>query len=103
MAEKNPMAPCADAVPTNAEKEALHDEALVLDRLLVRWPVQLQESDLQRELALGESDFEHRDRIERAVLQLHWAGLALRSGVVVIPTRATLQYHLLSEQATVDL
>jgi hypothetical protein len=103
MAEKNPMAPCSHAVPTAAEKEALTDEARVLDRLLVRWPVQLQESDLQRELALGEDRFDQRDRVERALDQLHWAGLALRSGAVVIPTRAALQYHLLSDQTTLDL
>jgi hypothetical protein len=90
-------------VPTAAEKEAPTDEARVLDRLLVRWPVQLQESDLQRELALGEDRFDHRDRVERAVNQVHWAGLTVRNGSVVIPTRATLQYHLLSDQTTVDL
>jgi hypothetical protein len=47
-------------VPTAAEKKALRNEALVLDRLLACWPVQLQESDLQRELALGEDRFDHR-------------------------------------------
>jgi hypothetical protein len=97
------MPPCCEAVPTAAEREALTDEALVLDRILARWPVQLQESDLQRELALGADRFDHRDRVERAIDQLHWAGLALRSGAVVVPTRATLQYHLLSDQTTVDL
>ena len=103
MADTDPRAPSADSVPTAAEKQELHDEALVLDRLLVHHPIHLQESDLQRELQLGADRFDHRDRVERAVDQLHWAGLALRCGTVVIPTRSALQYHLLSDQTTVDL
>jgi len=91
------MADCASA------DEDLHDQALVLDRLLVHWPAQLQEADLQRELQLGEDEFDHRDRIDRAVVQLHWAGLALRSGAVVLPTRAALHFHLLSSETPVDL
>lgn len=103
MANENPMPPCAEAAPSAAEKQDLTDEALVLDRLLSRWPIQLQETDLQRELKLGDGEFQHRDRVERAVEQLSWAGLALRNGEVVIPTRPALQYHLLSDQTTVDL
>jgi hypothetical protein len=98
MADQNPMA--HSATPAD---EDLQDQALVLDRLLVHWPTHLQEVDLQRELQLGEDDFDYRDRVDRAVVQLHWAGLALRSGPVVIPTRAALHYHLLSDGTTVDL
>jgi hypothetical protein len=97
MADQNPTAPCA--IPADDD---LQDQALVLDRLLVHWPTHLQEADLQRELQLGDDDFDHRDRVDRAVVQLHWAGLALRSGPVVIPTRAALHYHLLSD-TSVDL
>jgi hypothetical protein len=103
MADTNPTAPDADSAPTKAEKQALSDEALVLDRLLIHHPAHLQESDLERELQLGDDKFERRDRIERAVDQLHWAGLALRCGPVVMLARPALQYHLLSEQTTVDL
>jgi len=103
MAEKNPKAQDPDVVPTTAETQELNDEALILDRLLVKWPVHLQESDLQRELKLGDDEFDHRDRVERAVEQLDWAGLVVRCGPVVIPTRSALQYHLLSDQTTVDL
>ena len=81
----------------------LQDQALVLDRLLVHWPTHLQGVDLQRELALGEDEFDNRDRVERAVVELHWAGLALRSGPVVIPTRAALHYHQLSACGATDL
>lgn len=80
----------------------LQDQALVLDRLLVHWPTHLQAADLQRELQLGEDDFDHRDRIDRAVVALHWAGLALRSGAVVIPTRAALHFHELSHSGAAD-
>ena len=63
----------------------------------------MQDSDLQRELELGQNEFERRDRVARAVEQLHWAGLAMRCGPVVIPTRAALQFNLLSDAPTVDL
>ncbi|HEY1855295.1 MAG TPA: hypothetical protein VGG40_11970 [Solirubrobacterales bacterium] len=98
MADQNPTAHSA----TDAGDD-LQDQALVLDRLLVHWPTHLQEGDLQRELQLGEDDFDHRDRVDRAVAQLHWVGLALRSDPVVIPTRAALHYHALSACAAADL
>lgn len=100
MADRNPKAHCAETPPRDDD---LQDQALVLDRLLVHWPIQLQDSDLQRELQLGNGEFDQRDRIDRAVAQLHWAGLALRSGVIVLPTRAALHFHVLSNQASVDL
>ena len=86
-----------------AADDDLHDQALVLDRLLIHWPTQLQEADLQRELELGDDDFDHRDRVDRAVAQLHWAGLALHSGAIIRPTRASLHFHLLSNETPVDL
>jgi hypothetical protein len=103
MADENPMAHGAiPDPPSNAEAD-LEDQALVLDRLLVHWPTQLQESDLRRELRLGHDDFDHRDRVDRAVASLHWAGLALRSGAVILPTRAALHFHSLSTETPVDL
>jgi hypothetical protein len=98
MADQNPMAPSAEAAGDD-----LQDQALVLDRLLVHWPTHLQEADLQRELALGDDDFDHRDRVDHAIVALHWAGLALRSDPVVIPTRAALHYHQLSGCGAADL
>jgi len=80
-----------------AVERDLRDKALVLDRLLVQWPVPLQDSDLLRELELGEDEFEHRDRVDRAVFELCGAGLVVRSGSVVVPTRAALHYRVLSE------
>lgn len=103
MADENPTAHGAiPDPPSNAEAD-LEDQALVLDRLLVHWPTQLQESDLERELRLGDGEFERRDRVDRAVAQLHWAGLALRSGAIVLPTRAALHFYILSTDSPVDL
>ena len=98
MADQNPMAHCAEPAD-----EDLQDQALVLDRLLIHWPIHLQAVDLQRELQLGDGDFERRDRVDRALMQLHWAGLALRSAPVVILTRAALHYHQLSGCGAADL
>jgi len=103
MADENPMAHRdVPDLPADIDPD-VEDQALVLDRLLVHWPTQLQESDLRRELQLGEDDFDHRDRVDRAVVQLQWAGLALRSGAVVVPTRASLHFHMLNAESTVDL
>src|SRR5690349_4320717 len=98
MADQSPAALCESAVDRD-----LRDQALVLDRLLVQWPVPLQESDLLRELELGEDEFEQRDRIGRAVFELCGAGLVMRSGSVVVPTRAALHYRVLGERTPVDL
>ncbi|MGD9736392.1 MAG: hypothetical protein AB7V58_12435 [Solirubrobacterales bacterium] len=98
MAEQNVMEPWAIGVDGD-----LRDQALVLDRLLVHWPVQLQEADLLRELRLGEDEFEQRDRVDRAVVELEGAGLVARCGSVVLPTRAALHYRALSDGTPVDL
>ena len=82
MAEQNPMARWRRSEPTAAEKQELHDEALVLDRLLVHFPTHLQESDLQRELQLGEDASTTATGSNERSNQLHWAGPrpALRPG-----------------------
>ena len=103
MADENPTAHCAIPDPPSSAEADLEDQALVLDRLLVHWPTQLQESDLLRELALDGDEFNQRDRIDNAVAQLYWAGLALRCGPVVIPTRAALHYHQLTDETSVSL
>lgn len=103
MADENPTAHGAIPDPRSNAEADLEDQALVLDRLLVHWPTHLQESDLRRELQLGDDQFDHRDRVDCAVAQLHWAGLALRSGAIVLPTRAALHFHALSSETAVDL
>lgn len=104
MANENPMGDCGAADHTGAlDQQDLEDEALVLDRLLVHWPTHLQDSDLCRELQVDATKFGERDRIERAVHHLYWAGLVIRCGPGIVPTRAVLHYHLLSDRTLVDL
>lgn len=103
MADQNPTAPDAAAAPPSTVDQDLEDQALVLDRLLIHWPSQLQESDLLREVQFEGDDFNRRDRVERAVHQLYGAGLAVRSGPMVVPTRAALHYRVLSDETSVDL
>jgi hypothetical protein len=65
-------------------------EAAVLRQLLALHPVQLTLTELQREI--GEpGDFALTDAVERAVRDLAAAGLAHRSGDVVLPSRAALR------------
>ena len=87
----------------DAADEDLQDQALVLDRLPAHNPTHMQVSDLQRELQLGEDEFDRRDRVDQAITQLKWAGLALCCGSAFMPTRAALHYRLLSDETTVDL
>ncbi|MGC1850823.1 MAG: hypothetical protein WA687_00110 [Solirubrobacterales bacterium] len=66
-------------------------EAAVLRQLLALHPVQLTVDDLVREIAGEPDEFAPKDAVERAVRELSAAGLAHRSGDVVIPTRAALR------------
>lgn len=101
MADENPMAHRAD--PPSDPNPDVEDQALVLNRLVVHWPTPLQDSDLQRELQAGGDEFQQRDRVERAVHHLWWAGLVMRCGPAVVPTRAALHYHLLIDKTSVSL
>jgi hypothetical protein len=67
-------------------------EAAVLQQLLALHPVQLTLSDLKREIADENSEFALRDAVDRAVRELTAAGLALRNGEIVLPSRAALRF-----------
>lgn len=67
-------------------------EATVLRQLLALHPVQLTLGDLVREIAGDPRDFAPKDAVERAVRELAAAGLAHRSGDVVLPSRAALRF-----------
>jgi hypothetical protein len=66
-------------------------EATVLRQLLALHPVQLTLDELVREIAGEDSGFALTDAVERAVRDLTAAGLAHRSGEVVLPSRAALR------------
>jgi hypothetical protein len=67
-------------------------EATVLRQLLALHPVQLTLDELVREIAGEPQGFASRDAIERAVRDLAAAGLAHRSGPLVLPSRAALRF-----------
>jgi hypothetical protein len=66
-------------------------EAAVLSQLLALHPVQLTLEELVREVSGDPEDFAAKDAVERAVRELLAAGLAHRSGDVVLPSRAALR------------
>lgn len=66
-------------------------EATVLRQLLALYPVQLTLDELVREIVGEDSGFALTDAVERAVRDLTAAGLAHRSGEVVLPSRAALR------------
>jgi hypothetical protein len=70
-------------------------EAVVLRQLLALHPVQLTVEELVREIAGDPADFALTDAVERAVRELCAAGLANRSGDVVLPSRAALRFEQL--------
>lgn len=66
-------------------------EAAVLRQLLALHPIQLTVGELAREIGGETADFAQTDSVERAVQELTAAGLAHRTGEVVIPSRAALR------------
>jgi len=70
-------------------------EAAVLRQLLALHPIQLTLNELIREIAGDPADFAPTDAVERAVRELAAAGLANRSGDVVLPSRAALRFEQL--------
>lgn len=73
------------------------DQARVLHEVLFIYPESMTLAELTRELTAGTTDFQERDRIERAVRDLVAGGLLHRVGDLVLPTRAAVNFHLLEE------
>lgn len=74
---------------TCAEDDAF--EAAVLRFLLELHPTQVTLAELVRGLASDPDDFAERDAVERALGELARAGLAHRSGELILPSRAALR------------
>ena len=72
----------------------LHDQGVVLIRVLTIYPTHLRLLELIREIAAESANFAEGDRIERAVCELAGVGLLFRCEGVVLPTRAALQARL---------
>lgn len=80
-----------DEIQTTGNEDTMI-EAAVLQQLLALYPVQLTLNDLKREIAGEDSEFPLRDAVDRAVRELTAAGLALRNGEVILPSRAALRF-----------
>lgn len=76
----------------------------VIESLVGLHPVQLTLSELIREVAIDPEDFETRDGIERAALDLESIGLLHRheflnrKDAMLVPTRAALHLHALLDE-----
>src|SRR5262245_34509609 len=68
------------------------NEAVVLRAVLNLHPIHLTLVDLVREGAGDSEGFALSDAVERAVRELTAAGLAHRSGEVILPSRAALRF-----------
>lgn len=79
-----------DAIRTTDIEDTMI-EAAVLRQLLVLHPIQLTLADLKREIAGATNDFALNDAVERAVHELSAAGLVLRNGEVILPSRTALR------------
>ncbi|HSP55686.1 MAG TPA: hypothetical protein VLS25_08860 [Dehalococcoidia bacterium] len=97
MADENPTDP-GTAEPPTPEVQDLRDQAIVLMQVLSDWPVHLTTDDLVREIVADPGNFAERDRVTRAVRDLAGAGLVLRGGSLVLPTRAALHFSRLGEE-----
>jgi hypothetical protein len=66
------------------------DQAAVLRQILDLHPEPLTLAELTREMTHDSTDFQERDRIERAVRDLIGGGLLHLVGDLVLPTRAAV-------------
>lgn len=75
----------------------IKDRARVLREVLDLYPETLTLDELVRELTVDSVEFQERDRVQRAVRDLIAGGLIHRVGDLVLPTRAAVNFHGLSE------
>jgi hypothetical protein len=80
-----------DEIRTPVEEDTAV-EAAVLRQLLALHPHQLTLGELVREVAAEPPSFALTDAVERAVRDLAAAGLAHRSGEIVLPSRAAVRF-----------
>jgi hypothetical protein len=72
------------------------DRARVLREVLDLYPETLTLDELVRELTIDSVESEERDRVQRAVRDLIAGGLIHRVGDLVLPTRAAVNFHELT-------
>jgi len=89
-----------DCGPERAHSNAvqdLHDQAVVLVRVLALHPAHLRSTELIHEVSAGSADFKDLDRFRRAVAELIGVGLLFESAELILPTRATLRFNEITE------
>jgi hypothetical protein len=64
-----------------------------LSYVIAQHPVQVSEEELIRAMADDPEDFAQRDAVRRAVRTLYQAGLLLRGGDTIAPSRAALLFN----------
>jgi hypothetical protein len=79
---------------TNAAQDA-RSQAEVLREVLLIYPEAMTLDELIRSLTVGSTEFPEIDRIQRAVRDLISDGLLHRSGDLVLPTRAAVNFNAL--------
>jgi len=77
--------------------EDIRDRARVLREVLDLYPETLTLDELVRELTVDSVEFQERDRVQRAVRDLIAGSLIHQVGDLVLPTRAAVNFHGLSE------
>jgi len=86
-----------DASATTTAQQDCRDQAAVLRQILDLRPGPLMLAELTREMTHDSTDFQERDRIERAVRDLIGGGLLHLVGDLVLPTRAAVVSRSLGE------
>jgi hypothetical protein len=69
------------------------DQGVALIAVLTNYPTHLRLEELVLEVTAGSSDFQERERVERAVRDLVAAGLLFRCEALVLPTRSALRFN----------
>jgi hypothetical protein len=92
MANDNPRGQGAPERLITAQQDC-RDQTAVLRQILDLHPEPLTLAELTREMTHDSTDFQERDRIERAVRDLIGGGLLHLVGDLVLPTRAAVLCH----------
>jgi len=82
-----------DERATSTAQQDHRDQAAVLRQILDLHPEPLTLAELTREMTFDSTDFQERDRIERAVRELIGGGVLHLVGDLVLPTRAAVLCH----------
>lgn len=82
-----------------ASERDVDDQSRVMREVLELNPEIRTRDELVRELTVASTDFEERDRIERAIRELVAGGLLhIRAGDLVLPTQPAVHFHCLDDE-----